>query len=406
MARGREGAPTSSRRSTSAARSLTPRGRSSAAGASASRCATRLVALPRDRHPGRAARHRARLPDGARRRRARGAAAGRRLVRGGQVAGAGRAAGRRRVPDRLGLVVGLGVLQPQRRRRGQGARACVYLWTRAPALCDGPRPRGAELRRRRGRTARSGCRRRASAGSSAAAGSTPARSRSAAGDGRPRAWPSPSSSPGTAEAREASVTVRARARGRAGGDRVALRRQRGRVSVGAAAREGERRGRAGGDRRRAAPARARAPDARARAAGREGGLDLLPLATRTCSRASSRRSPRRGGSATRPRASRISSVAPDAGLHARAGRPDERPRARRDVRGRRRSARRSRSARSVRGRRGRAIAAALRAFARRAAFEALDDDAQESLMKTIVCTRDELPSPGTVRLTGFLPFLR
>ena len=26
-------------------------------------------------------------------------------------------------------------------------------------------------------------------------------------------------------------------------------------------------------------------------------------------------------------------------------------------------------------------------------------------MKTIVCTRDELPSPGAVRLTSFLPFL-
>lgn len=52
-----------------------------------------------------------------------------------------------------------------------------------------------------------------------------------------------------------------------------------------------------------------------------------------------------------------------------------------------------------------AIAAALRAFARRAAFEAWSTARQESLMKTIVCTRDELPSPGAVRLTSFLPFL-
>ena len=52
-----------------------------------------------------------------------------------------------------------------------------------------------------------------------------------------------------------------------------------------------------------------------------------------------------------------------------------------------------------------AIADALRAFARRAAFEAWSTARQENLMKTIVCTRDELPSPGAVRLTSFLPFL-
>ena len=52
-----------------------------------------------------------------------------------------------------------------------------------------------------------------------------------------------------------------------------------------------------------------------------------------------------------------------------------------------------------------AIAEALRAFARRAAFEAWSTARQETLMKTIVCTRDELPSPGAVRLAGFLPFL-
>lgn len=52
-----------------------------------------------------------------------------------------------------------------------------------------------------------------------------------------------------------------------------------------------------------------------------------------------------------------------------------------------------------------AIASALRAFARRAAFESWSVARQTTLLKTIVCTKDELPSPGAVRLTSFLPFL-
>jgi hypothetical protein len=52
-----------------------------------------------------------------------------------------------------------------------------------------------------------------------------------------------------------------------------------------------------------------------------------------------------------------------------------------------------------------AITSALRAFARRAAFESWTTTRQTILMKSIVCTRDELPSPGAVRLTSFLPFL-
>jgi hypothetical protein len=52
-----------------------------------------------------------------------------------------------------------------------------------------------------------------------------------------------------------------------------------------------------------------------------------------------------------------------------------------------------------------AIASALHAFARRAAFESWTINRQTQLMKTIVCTRDELPSPGAVRVTSFLPFL-
>jgi hypothetical protein len=52
-----------------------------------------------------------------------------------------------------------------------------------------------------------------------------------------------------------------------------------------------------------------------------------------------------------------------------------------------------------------AISAALRAFARRAAFEAWTVARQESLLKTAICTRDELPTAGTIRLTSYLPFL-
>jgi hypothetical protein len=52
-----------------------------------------------------------------------------------------------------------------------------------------------------------------------------------------------------------------------------------------------------------------------------------------------------------------------------------------------------------------AIAAALRAFARRAAFESWTVARQESLLKTAICTRDELPTPGTIRLSSYLPFL-
>ncbi|MGE5689969.1 MAG: hypothetical protein ACM33B_05380 [Pseudomonadota bacterium] len=52
-----------------------------------------------------------------------------------------------------------------------------------------------------------------------------------------------------------------------------------------------------------------------------------------------------------------------------------------------------------------AIAGALRAFARRAAFESWTTARQTGLLKSIVCTRDELPTPGPVRLTSFLPFL-
>ena len=136
------------------------------------------LALPRDRDPRVAPRRRPRVPDRPRRRRARGPAAGRGLVRGGQVAGARRAADRRRVPDRLGLVVGVGDLQPQRRRRGQAERDVrLPVDARARALRR-PRRGRAGLPTPRGRMGRSACRRRGSAGSSVAAASTPARSAS------------------------------------------------------------------------------------------------------------------------------------------------------------------------------------------------------------------------------------
>ena len=60
--------------------------------------------------------------------------------------------------------------------RTSRARCASTSGRASPALCDGLAARRAGLRRRRGRTGRSGCRRRGSAGSSAAAASTRARS--------------------------------------------------------------------------------------------------------------------------------------------------------------------------------------------------------------------------------------
>ena len=52
-----------------------------------------------------------------------------------------------------------------------------------------------------------------------------------------------------------------------------------------------------------------------------------------------------------------------------------------------------------------AISSALAEFERRAAFERWTVARQEYVLRLAVCTRDELPTPGTIRLTGYLPFL-
>jgi hypothetical protein len=51
------------------------------------------------------------------------------------------------------------------------------------------------------------------------------------------------------------------------------------------------------------------------------------------------------------------------------------------------------------------ISSALAAFERRAAFERWTVGRQEYVLRFAICTRDEMPTPGTIRLTGYLPFL-
>lgn len=51
------------------------------------------------------------------------------------------------------------------------------------------------------------------------------------------------------------------------------------------------------------------------------------------------------------------------------------------------------------------ISAALRAFARRAAFERWSVARQDHVTRLMICRRDDVPVPGTVRLTSYLPFL-
>lgn len=52
-----------------------------------------------------------------------------------------------------------------------------------------------------------------------------------------------------------------------------------------------------------------------------------------------------------------------------------------------------------------AISSALAAFERRAAFERWTVGRQEYSLQLAICTRDEMPTPGTIRLVGYLPFL-
>ena len=287
------------------------------------------LALPRDRDPRVAARRRARVPDRPRRRRARGPAAGRGLVRGGQVAGARRAADRRRVPDRLGLVVGVGRLQ-----RADGddedkpSAMCVYLWTRAPGLCDGLAAAGPAFRasRTEGQIRLPASRKCGFVGGGGFDSGSVGVLQQVTGDRESRAH-----DPARAHRRGARGRrpVLARPRGGAGGDRVALRRQRRGVPGGAGRREGERGRGTRGARRRAAAARARADDARPQPR-LERGLDLLPVLSRPAHT-------RRPGEA-RAVVARVQDVRPRdrlrrarGGLHAPRGPGLTAPRARRDV---------------------------------------------------------------------------
>jgi hypothetical protein len=52
-----------------------------------------------------------------------------------------------------------------------------------------------------------------------------------------------------------------------------------------------------------------------------------------------------------------------------------------------------------------AIASALANFERRAAFERWTVERQTYALRLTICARDELPAPGTIRLAGYLPFL-
>ena len=53
-----------------------------------------------------------------------------------------------------------------------------------------------------------------------------------------------------------------------------------------------------------------------------------------------------------------------------------------------------------------AIAAALRAFARGAAFEQWTVSKQHAALNDALCARDDLPQPSAVDLASYLPFLR
>jgi len=52
-----------------------------------------------------------------------------------------------------------------------------------------------------------------------------------------------------------------------------------------------------------------------------------------------------------------------------------------------------------------AIAAALRSFAQRDAYERWSEQRQRALLGTTICARDDLPQPATIDLSTYLPFL-
>ncbi|MGH3129476.1 MAG: hypothetical protein ACRDNX_01540, partial [Gaiellaceae bacterium] len=51
------------------------------------------------------------------------------------------------------------------------------------------------------------------------------------------------------------------------------------------------------------------------------------------------------------------------------------------------------------------ISAALAIFGRRATFERWSLGRQTEALRTAVCRQDELPTPGTIRVSSYLPFL-
>ena len=52
-----------------------------------------------------------------------------------------------------------------------------------------------------------------------------------------------------------------------------------------------------------------------------------------------------------------------------------------------------------------AITSALRSFARGAAFETWSVNRQAGLLPTLTCRGDDLPAPGAVDLSMYMPFL-
>ena len=279
---------------------------------------------------------------------------------------------------------------------------CVYLWTRAPGLCDGLAAAGPAFRasRTEGQIRLPASRKCGFVGGGGFDSGSVGVLQQVTGD---RSLALTILLARTAESRAAVVPYsrvlaaeRAVIASRFGGSAGAYRAALGR-------REGERGRGARGARRRAAAPRARADDERPEP-GLERGLDLLPVLPRPAHARASGRSPHPGGSGTRrpvspsPRSRRRRSSRSPPAAHARLRALDGTYTVT--------ASGEAQPLGSVPLAQARpAIAAALRAFARRAAFEAWSTARQENLMKTIVCTRDELPSPGAVRLTSFLPFL-
>ena len=113
----------------------------------AGRVPPRHRAVRQHRHPGEQDRADARLPERAGDGRPRAAAAPPRVVRGGQVAGAVRAPGRRRAQRRERLVVGLGHVQRSRTRPRQARRRLRVPLGAQPGALQRSASRGTQLQR-------------------------------------------------------------------------------------------------------------------------------------------------------------------------------------------------------------------------------------------------------------------